>query len=69
MNSDMYETVEISHLFCFGSVRSSFAIVFLNEWPCHGATRTVHKYTTVSVKIAGTLYCLLALPMLGYKTL
>ena len=28
MNSDMYETVEISHLFCFGSVRSSFAILY-----------------------------------------
>ena len=44
-------------MFCFGSVRGSFAIVFFsivlfNAWPCHAATLTVHKYTTVSVKIA-----------------
>ena len=44
-----------------------FPIVFFNEWPSHGATLKVHKYTTVSVKIAGTLYCLPHLLMLVYK--
>ena len=72
MNSDMYKLKRYricSALEVYAAVLLSyfFSIVLFNEWPCHGATLTVHKYTTVSVKIAGRLYCLLAFPMLVFK--
>ena len=72
INSDMYKLRRYricSALDVYAAVLLSyfFSIVLFNEWPCHGATLPVHNYTTVSVKIAGRLYCLLAFPMLVLK--
>ena len=67
MNSDMYKLRSYRICSALEVYAAVLLLCFFNEWPCHGATRIVHKYTTVSVKIAGTLYCLLALTMLVYK--
>ena len=70
MNSDMYKLRRYricSALEVYAAVLLSYFFLLYYNYLTSGATLTVHKYTTVSVKIAGTLYCVLALTMLVYK--